>query len=109
MYNSLFPAISLFLLFSGSEAAHLYRRAVTGDTHCQPFSTMFPLSSVSSTDSNAHLPPPLIAISPLGSYQTTHGGLELYLERPEGEIRTKNGVNNKIAEGATVNSTFTLL
>lgn len=109
MYNFLFPAISLFFIFLSSEAAHLYGRAVTGDIHCRPFSTTFPLSSVSNTYSNAHLSSPFTAISPLGSYQTTHGGLELYLEKPEGEIGTKNGVNDKIAEGATVNSTFTLL
>ncbi|KAF8219128.1 hypothetical protein L208DRAFT_1427141 [Tricholoma matsutake] len=79
-------------------AAHLYHSS----PRCLPLSTTFSSSSVSSVA-------PFVAITPRHSYQTTQAGLELYMERPQGAIKSKNGVNDKIAEGATVNSTFTIL
>ncbi|KAI0334623.1 concanavalin A-like lectin/glucanase [Cubamyces sp. BRFM 1775] len=50
-----------------------------------------------------------VAISPPGSYELASDGLELFLDRPRGQIATKGNVNNKVAEGATINSTFTIL
>ncbi|THG96618.1 hypothetical protein EW026_g5238 [Hermanssonia centrifuga] len=35
--------------------------------------------------------------------------MKLFLGTPEGTVKTKHGVNDKVAEGATVNSTFTML
>ncbi|KAI0644293.1 concanavalin A-like lectin/glucanase [Trametes meyenii] len=50
-----------------------------------------------------------IPISPPGSYERDSNGLKLFLDRPQGKITTKGSVNDKVAEGATINSTFTLL
>ncbi|PCH44069.1 glycoside hydrolase family 16 protein [Wolfiporia cocos MD-104 SS10] len=71
---------------------------------CQPFQSNFASIDVSNTPVT-----PFQAISPPDSYSVTANGLELFLTRPKGRITTKDGVNNKIAQGATVNSTFTLL
>lgn len=46
------------------------------------------------------------AVSPPGSYATDDEGLKLYLEKPRGTVHTKDGVNDVVAEGATMNSTF---
>ena len=46
------------------------------------------------------------AVSPPGSYAADDEGLKLYLEKPRGTVRTKDGVNDVVAEGATMNSTF---
>lgn len=35
--------------------------------------------------------------------------MQLYLDKPPGTVHMKDGVNDVVAEGATVNSTFTLL
>lgn len=69
---------------------------------CQPFHSSFPPSSVSSGNS------PFVAVSPQGSYGITENGLELYLRKPQGPVKTHDGVNDKIADGATINSTFAL-
>ncbi|KZP16624.1 glycoside hydrolase family 16 protein [Athelia psychrophila] len=75
---------------------------------CQPFHSTFPAGSVSASrslgDSSA-----FVAISPEGSYRAGSNGLELFMQKPEGGIVTRGGVNNKVADGATVNSTFTFL
>ncbi|KIY63790.1 hypothetical protein CYLTODRAFT_457813 [Cylindrobasidium torrendii FP15055 ss-10] len=39
-------------------------------------------------------------------YALTGNGLELYIERPSGRVKSKDGVNDKLATGSTVNSTF---
>ncbi|KAI0782663.1 glycosyl hydrolases family 16-domain-containing protein [Abortiporus biennis] len=80
-------------------------------THeCQPFETTFSdPSDVSHTD-KVSSSTPFVAISPTGSYSIVEGsGLELYLDRPEGKIHRKDKVNDKVAEGATINSTFVFL
>ncbi|RDB23746.1 putative glycosidase crf1 [Hypsizygus marmoreus] len=86
-------------------AAYIYRRQSPDlGSQCRPFYTTFPPTSVSRNTYSA----PFVAISPAGSYQTTPGGLELYLNKPEGTIKTKQGANDKTSEGATVNSTFAI-
>jgi hypothetical protein len=86
-------------------AMHIIR-----STSCQPFHSIFPVSSVSSRSLSDHAPTsPFVAISPEGSYRTGNRGLELFLQRPAGRIISKGGVNEQVADGATVNSTFTLL
>ena len=72
--------------------------------NCQTLSINF-ASSVPAVGSSA----PFAAISPKGSYEVSESGLELYLRRPQGRITTQDGVNNVVADGATINSTFTLL
>ncbi|KAF7370643.1 Glycoside hydrolase family 16 protein [Mycena sanguinolenta] len=47
-----------------------------------------------------------IPISPDNSYALTSNGLELYLYKPEGRVTTSDGVNDQLANGATINSTF---
>ncbi|KAJ7155458.1 glycoside hydrolase family 16 protein [Mycena crocata] len=71
------------------------------DIQCQPFhtGTTFDAASFSS-----HFTP----ISPEGSYALTDKGLEMYLYKPNGHVTTSAGVNDKIGNGATINSTFVL-
>ncbi|KAI0046721.1 glycoside hydrolase family 16 protein [Auriscalpium vulgare] len=76
--------------------------------NCMPLHTNFSPGSVASR-SSAPGSSPFIAVSPEGSYSTTDGGLKLFLQRPSGKITTDGGVNDKVAEGATINSTFTML
>ncbi|KAJ7606177.1 hypothetical protein DFH06DRAFT_1348263 [Mycena polygramma] len=71
-------------------------------TQCEPLHYIFDQSTAPSFYS--HFTP----ISPKGSYALTSNGLELYLDKPDGHVTTKSGVNDKISGGATVNSTFVL-
>jgi len=86
----------------------------TSNADCKPFYTTFDFPSYRIANSISEAGPyttstSFVAISPIGSYQTTYAGLELYLTKPDGKITTTKGVNDKIAPGATINSTFTLL
>ncbi|KAJ6610234.1 glycoside hydrolase family 16 protein [Mycena sp. CBHHK59/15] len=72
-------------------------------SQCQSFHTSFDQSSMYPSP-GAHF----IPISPEGSYSLTSSGLELYLHKPEGPVTTATGVNDKIGNGATINSTFVL-
>ncbi|OSD00131.1 glycoside hydrolase family 16 protein [Trametes coccinea BRFM310] len=78
-----------------------YARSVASD--CVPLSIT--LDSSHATDFYRSFVP----VSPAGSYQLASDGLQLFLDRPQGKIVTKQNVNDKVAEGATLNSTFTLL
>ncbi|KAK0218185.1 glycoside hydrolase family 16 protein [Armillaria fumosa] len=71
----------------------------SGDTSCQPFHTTFPSGSVGLADS------PFRAISPPETYETCDNGLAMYLLKPEGAVRRTGNVNDKIGQGATINST----
>ncbi|KDQ50393.1 glycoside hydrolase family 16 protein [Jaapia argillacea MUCL 33604] len=73
--------------------------ALPSPTSCHPFRTIF---TTSQSDS-------FIAISPRNSYNMAGDGLHLYLDNPGGDVTRKGGVNNKVADGATFNSTFTFL
>ncbi|TBU30083.1 glycoside hydrolase [Dichomitus squalens] len=73
-------------------------------SHCDPFHMAF--------DSSTNYPDFERDFSPLDgphSYQLGSGGLSLFLDKPDGRITTKDGTNNKVAEGSTLNSTFTVL
>ncbi|KAI0060249.1 concanavalin A-like lectin/glucanase [Artomyces pyxidatus] len=74
---------------------------------CAPFSTTFSPGSVSPRSSDASTP--FVAVSPEGSYRADGDGLQLYLQRPPGRVTTAGGVNDKVADGATINSTFVML
>ncbi|KAJ6493589.1 glycoside hydrolase family 16 protein [Mycena vitilis] len=76
--------------------------AVHSSTQCEPLHYIFDQSTAPIFYS--HFTP----ISPKGSYALTSNGLELYLDKPDGHVTNKSGVNDKISGGATVNSTFVL-
>ena len=71
--------------------------------HCTPIKADFRSASGSS------LPSSFNAVSVSDSFGLTMDGLELYLKRPKGEIKQTGRVNSELAEGATINSTFTYL
>lgn len=100
MLAHIYVLIYAFLLASVARSATVSTRS-----QCTPFHSTFSTSDVSNSEGRA----PFIAVSPPGSYKVDQTGLELYLQKPPGKITTKGGVNNVVAEGATVNSTFTLL
>lgn len=50
-----------------------------------------------------------MALNDESAWAIGDGGLELYMGRPSGEVKTEDGVNDVVADGATVNSTFSLL
>ncbi|KAL1942970.1 hypothetical protein VTO73DRAFT_4641 [Trametes versicolor] len=72
-------------------------------SQCEPLSISFESAPSADVDRS------FVAISPPGSYELGSGGLQLFLDRPHGSVTTKGNVNDKLAEGATINSTFTLL
>ncbi|KZT21168.1 glycoside hydrolase family 16 protein [Neolentinus lepideus HHB14362 ss-1] len=92
--------MSLILLLLSSllvNAAHLPKPRAAD---CQPLYITF---------ADSFLPRELVPISHSDSYDVSDGGLHMYLERPGGDVRTKDGVNDKVADGATFNSTFAFL
>ncbi|KAI0070047.1 glycoside hydrolase [Panus rudis PR-1116 ss-1] len=104
----LFWSLSLYLALGALaiDPKAIYTRR--SSSSCQPFQSDFRSGDVSRSSNS-----PFVAISPMGSYKVGGNGLELYLDKPSGQIKTKieEGVpvNEKVAEGATVNSTFTTL
>ncbi|EKM50284.1 glycoside hydrolase family 16 protein [Phanerochaete carnosa HHB-10118-sp] len=66
-------------------------------------------SSFASSDISQYGDAPFRIVSPESSVSTSSEGLQLYLEKPKGTVHTNDGTNNIVAEGATVNSTFTML
>ncbi|KZT43070.1 concanavalin A-like lectin/glucanase [Sistotremastrum suecicum HHB10207 ss-3] len=70
---------------------------------CRPSKTTF-TSSTTLGPAEA-----FVALSPSDTYELTDNGLELHLQRPEGTVTTSKGVNDKLGDGATVNSTFSFL
>lgn len=75
---------------------------------CTPFKSTFGSGSVGSKGSSSSSEP-FVAVSPEGSWALGEGGLELYMEKPKGDVKTEGGINDVVADGATVNSTFTML
>ncbi|TFK52070.1 concanavalin A-like lectin/glucanase [Heliocybe sulcata] len=94
--------ISLLLscFLATTNAARLPTGTPRSVSSCEPFYTAFP---------GFYLPHELVAISHSDSYTVDKAGLHMFLERPEGNIKTGDGVNDKVADGATLNSTFTFL
>ncbi|KAI0689494.1 concanavalin A-like lectin/glucanase [Cytidiella melzeri] len=104
--RTVFLLIVAFLggeLEAASVPSQLTRRS---SSQCQPFHATFKHSDVSN---NPNAVTPFVAVSPQSSYSVDSGGLALYLEKPEKPVKTKDGVNDIVAEGATINSTFTVL
>lgn len=79
---------TLYLAFS------LQALSIYANSDCQSFHTSF-------ADLDGFTP-----ISQHETYGIGANGLELYLRKPEGTIKTADGMNDKISDGATVNSTF---
>ncbi|KAI0365172.1 concanavalin A-like lectin/glucanase [Pilatotrama ljubarskyi] len=73
------------------------------DSRCEPLQISL------STSQTAQFNRLFVPISPPDSYELDSDGLNLFLDRPNGRIATKGMVNDKVAEGATINSTFTFL
>lgn len=81
------------------------QNARRSSSQCTPFHSRFEQSDIS----NSHYAStPFVGVSPQGSYSVGSSGLELYLEKPNHPVKTKDGVNDIVSEGATVNSTFTV-
>ncbi|EIN09399.1 glycoside hydrolase family 16 protein [Punctularia strigosozonata HHB-11173 SS5] len=97
MFKSLFIATLVYIAYAASVPS-------ARGSGCTPFHTVFTSSEVSASDSA-----PFVAISPQGSFSAGEEGLRLFLDRPTGKISTTDGINDKVADGATINSTFTLL
>ncbi|THH09733.1 hypothetical protein EW145_g1812 [Phellinidium pouzarii] len=72
-------------------------------THCQAFSSNFLPDDVSREPYT-----PFIVISPPETCEA-NDGLQMYLRKPEGAVTRQGHVNSAIGEGATINSTFTIL
>ncbi len=86
-------------------AVSIPQNARRSSSQCTPFHSRFEQSDISNSH-NASTP--FVGVSPQGSYSVGTSGLELYLEKPNHPVKTKDGVNDIVAEGATVNSTFTV-
>ncbi|KAJ7334087.1 glycoside hydrolase family 16 protein [Mycena albidolilacea] len=71
---------------------------------CEEYHVTFDGSELASESFDSHF----ITISPAKSYALTNNGLEIYLHKPEGHVTTSNGTNDKLGDGATIHSTFTL-
>lgn len=98
--------LHLLLVAWTSNGASLTGNQRRTQSECQPFHSTFKSYEVTR---NPYTNTPFRAVSPEGSYSVGDGGLELYLERPNKAVKTKGGVNDVVAEGATINSTFTIL
>lgn len=97
--KSLFAMVSC--LISCTPALHI--DLASRSAACVPYHNT--LQTSRPTSGNADF----VGITPEGSYRMGPDGLELILVKPPGKITRKDGVNSQVAEGATVNSTFTLL
>ena len=97
--KSLFIVVSY--LISCTLALHIEPKAHSAA--CVPYHNG--LQTSRPTSGNADF----VGITSERSYKMGPNGLELILEKPPGKITRKDGVNSRVAEGATVNSTFTLL
>lgn len=92
----------LLILLILRSARAIPSKALSQANSCRPFRTTFSADS----DSFDHAFTVLgdRSSAPIGS-----SGLQLHLSRPTGDIKKLDGVNDRVAEGATVNSTFSLL
>ncbi|KAI0915250.1 hypothetical protein AcW1_007081 [Taiwanofungus camphoratus] len=105
LLNSFFCQTSqTYATLNRTSNRRLHPQARRSVSQCQPFQCTFDPADVS-TELNT----PFTAISPQESYNFAQDGLQLILERPNGTITTKDGINDRLGDGATINSTFTVL
>jgi hypothetical protein len=99
----------MFLFYIFFYALSVSARRVNWSSHisssCTSFNTTFVSDSVGKVDGGSSF----IAATHRDTYSIDHMGLNLYLERPKSPVNTKNGINNLLSDGATINSTFTFL
>ncbi|KAJ7091321.1 glycoside hydrolase family 16 protein [Mycena belliarum] len=98
MHISSVLALTFFLWVNLCGASEHSSRA---DARCQPLQARF---SDAPSSFNSYFTP----ISPEGSYSVTDAGLEMYLFKPDGRVTKSAGANDRLGNGATINSTFTL-
>jgi hypothetical protein len=96
-----FTILLAFLSLNSIHLSYALEHSTRGA--CQPFSITFDQSA--SPGFYSHF----IPISPEDSYALTDNGLEMYLYKPKGRVTTSDGVNDQIGNGATINSTTTLV
>lgn len=99
-------AIVVLLCLSIHVNAASTRRS-SPSTSCKPFHSTFSPSEISPP--SLFYNPPFVPVSPPGSYAVGNDGLELFMDKPKSRVKTKGGVNNIVAEGATINSTFAFM
>lgn len=101
---SLLPVLIFTCLSSGAILSSTISKTSRRSTsQCEPFQSTFKNTDVSRSQQPST---PFNVVSSESSYNVADDGLELFLEKPNRPIRTKDGVNDLVAEGATVNSTF---
>ena len=98
-YLALFYSLALV-----AQSLHIVDRS---DSNCIPFHSSLSPSDVSEDKFSGSSP--FVIVSPPGSVKASGNGLELFLDKPGGTIKHKDNTNSKVAEGATVNSTFAVL
>lgn len=101
MVTSALISIWILILAYVDAAQVSLRRA---NSECRPFQSSFSAHDISRSGGA-----PFQVVSPEGSVSAEDNNLKLYLDKPRGAIRTKHGMNDVVAEGATVNSTFVTL
>lgn len=90
------------LILAYVDAAQVSLRRANSE--CRPFQSSFSAHDISRSGEA-----PFQVVSPEGSVSAEYNNLKLYLDKPRGTVRTKHGMNDVVAEGATVNSTFVTL
>jgi hypothetical protein len=105
--------VYLVLYVFDTWAAHLPRVATTSTSQlglCRPYHTTFSQpSEILHHGEQFSGFSSFVVTSEANSYKLGKDGLELYLEEPDCAVTTQGSVNDIIGDGATINSTFTLL
>lgn len=104
---SIFYMKTILIFCSLALVAQCLHVSGRSNSNCVPFSSSLSPSDVSGKDHSGSSP--FVIVSPPGSVRTSGNGLELFLDKPSGTIKHKDNTNSIVAEGATVNSTFTVL
>ncbi|THH21316.1 hypothetical protein EUX98_g8407 [Antrodiella citrinella] len=100
-YRTLLTFLVVLSAGLGVSAASARR---SSSTNCEPFYSTFSPSDVSPPSLFSR--PPFVPVSIPRSYAVDDNGLSLFMDKPKSHVTTKHGVNDVVAEGATVNSTF---
>ena len=106
LYRLVASSAALILSFFVLNTRGASRSTRRSSSNCTPFYTTFSPNDIGPP--SLLYTPPFVLAGP-GAYSVSDNGLELFMDRPEGEIKTKGGVNDVVAGGTTMNSTFSLL
>jgi hypothetical protein len=99
----------MFLFYIFFYAISVSARRINQSSHTSSSCTSFNTTFVSDSVGEAGGGSSFIAATYHDTYSIDHMGLNLHLERPNSPVTTKNGINNLLSDGATINSTFTFL